>query len=64
MLGRLLRRLREWTGRDEETAFAGSLLDRSVRYAHGGSGEDAERELERVRSDAEELARAREHRRE
>ena len=58
MLRALYRRLREWTRRDEEPRFRGSLLDRSIHYAHGGGGEEVERELERTSEEAQKLAEA------
>lgn len=44
---------------DEESRFAGSLLDLSVIVGHGGSNAAAERELESVAEQAEELSEAR-----
>jgi len=61
----MLRRALEWlagrfgtdedSGADKEgSVFVPSSLDRSVRYAHGGS-DDGERELAQVRERAETL---------
>lgn len=61
----MLRRALEWlaghfdadadpdTG-DEDTGFVPSLLDRSVRYAHGGN-DSGKRELAHIRERAETL---------
>ena len=62
MLRALHRRVRGWFSRDEDATFVGSVLDRSVLYAHGGGSEDAERELRRTTEEAQKLSEAqREH---
>lgn len=55
MLRSVLARLAARVGRDGDadgesgdSRFVPSVLDRSVRYAHGGGGDEAERELAAV----------------
>jgi hypothetical protein len=62
MFRALRERVGEWFSRDEDSWFRGSVLDRSVLYAHGGGNEDAERELQRTTEEAQKLSEAqREH---
>jgi hypothetical protein len=56
MLRRLYQRLRDWTDRDEDSRFVGSVLDRSVLFAHGQGNVEAQNELESTREEAQELA--------
>jgi hypothetical protein len=39
----------------EDTQFAPSKLDRSVRYSHAGGGAEQERELQKLQEKAQEL---------
>jgi hypothetical protein len=56
-LARLVRRLRseDAEAESDDSRFVPSPLDASVRYAHGGSGDDIERELDEIRDEAERL---------
>lgn len=58
MLRRLIERLRSWTERDEDSRFVGSVLDKSVLYAHGQGNVEAQTELDETREEAEKLQEA------
>jgi hypothetical protein len=55
MIGGLLARLVHRLRSDDDGRFVPSPLDASVRYAHGGGGDDVERELDEIRDEAERL---------
>jgi hypothetical protein len=61
LLARLVHRLRRDDAETEsdDARFVPSPLDESVRYAHGGGGDDVERELDEIRDAAERLERRR-----
>jgi hypothetical protein len=65
LLARLVHRLRsDDDGTESDGArFVPSPLDASVRYAHGGGGDDVERELDEIRDEAERLEGRRDGRR-
>ncbi|WP_336021794.1 hypothetical protein [Halobellus salinisoli] len=64
MFRELIQRVRARFGDDqrEESRFVPSLLDASVRHAHGDSGDAGSREIETVKSEAERLEEARQKR--
>jgi hypothetical protein len=56
LLARLVHRLRSDDGTESDDArFVPSPLDASVRYAHGGGGDEVERELDEIRDEAKRL---------
>ena len=57
LLARFVHRLRsDDDGTESDGArFVPSPLDASVRYAHGGGGDDVERELDEIRDEAKRL---------
>lgn len=57
LLARLVHRLRsdDAEAASDDSRFPPSPLDASVRYAHGGSGDEVERELDEIRDEAERL---------
>lgn len=60
MIGGLLARLVDRLGSDgdeeaDDDRFVPSPLDESVRYAHGGSGSEIERELDEIEEEARRL---------
>jgi len=50
------------TEEDDDTWFVPSLLDYSVREAHGGGSAEAAREIERIQQEADALESMRENR--